>query len=327
MRTGLIGIVLWCTTLIAGALAAGAQHRPASTAPMCGRLAKAPNYKHVIVIFEENNSANTILNPSSAPYINRVIKACGIATNYHNITHPSLPNYIGATNGAPLSALSAYLPDCTPSASCRSTSNNIFNQAVAHGGWKSYEESMPANCYKRNSGLYAPRHNPAVYYTVLRSCSTRDVPFKTSGGTYPLLKDFSSEHTAPAFAWITPNLCDDMHGASGCPSNLVLTGDNWLKTWLPRITSTTVYKDSDTAILIAWDEGEGGTVGEHCATNPIDQSCHVVNIVIAPSVKPGTRVSVVLNHYSLLRTAEELLGLPKLGKSKSATRMVSPFNL
>jgi phosphatidylinositol-3-phosphatase len=310
-----------------GALAAGAKHRPASKVSMCGRLTKAPKYKHVIVIFEENNSYNTILNSSSAPYINSVIKACGIATNYHNITHPSLPNYIGATNGAPLSALSAYLGDCSPSASCESMSSNIFTETAAKGGWKSYAESMPANCDKSNSGLYAPRHNPAVYYTRLRSCSTRDVPFKTSGGAYPLLKDFSSEHTAPAFTWITPNLCDDMHGAAGCPSNLILTGDNWLKTWLPRITSTRVYKDNDTAILVTWDEGEVGTLGESCATNTSDQSCHVVSIVIAPSVTRGTKVRVLLNHYSLLRTIEDLLRLSKLGQSKSAASMISPFNL
>ncbi len=290
-------------------------------------MTKAPKYKHVIVIFEENNSYNTILNASSAPYINRVIKACGIATNYHNITHPSLPNYIGTTNGAPLSGLSSFLSDCTPSASCESTANNIFNEATLKGGWKSYAESMPANCYKSNSGLYAPRHNPAVYYGGLRTCSTRDVPFKTTRGAYPLLKDFSRERTAPAFAWITPNLCDDMHGATGCPSNLILTGDNWLKTWLPRITATTVYKHRDTAIFIAWDEGEVGTVGESCATNTSDQSCHVVSIVIAPSVKRGTKVRVSFNHYSLLRTAEDLLGLSKLGQSKSAASMISPFNL
>jgi hypothetical protein len=42
----------------------------------------------------------------------------------------------------------------------------------------------------------------------------------------------------------------------------------------------------------------------------------------------GARVATALNHYSLLRTAEQLLGLsPLLGAAASAPSMVSAFNL
>jgi hypothetical protein len=35
----------------------------------------------------------------------------------------------------------------------------------------------------------------------------------------------------------------------------------------------------------------------------------------------------LFNHYSLLATAEQLLGLPALGQAASATTMTAAFNL
>jgi hypothetical protein len=301
----------------------------AASSAMCGSLTRAPRYRHVVVIFMENASYSTIQSSTSTPYIHSLERACALGTNCHNITHPSLPEYMAATYGGSLAELTPFLPDCTPSLVCQSGSNNIFHQLNAAGRvWKGYAESMPSNCDKANAGFYAPRHNPAVYYTDLRNCSSRDVPLGTTSNS-PLLRNFSSEKTAPAFAWITPNLCHDMHGISGCPANLLQAGDNWLRTWIPKITSTSVYKKHDKVILLTWDEGEGGQAssGENCATNTSDPSCRVVFIPIAPSVKPGKQVARLLNHWSLLKASEDLLGLPELDQAKTATSLLKAFNL
>ena len=58
-----------------------------------------------------------------------------------------------------------------------------------------------------------------------------------------------------------------------------------------------------------------------------DRGCHVATIVISPSTKPGTRSATLFNHYSLLGTAEQLLGLPPLGRAASFPTMTSAFNL
>jgi hypothetical protein len=190
-------------------------------------------------------------------------------------------------------------------------------------------ESMPSNCFKANSGLYAPRHNPAVYFTDLSAtCGTRDVQLGTTSSS-PLLTDFAHESTAPRFAMVTPNLCDDMHGATGCPSNLILTGDTWLSQWLPLITNTTVYKANDTLVIIDWDDGEGGggTTGESCATNTTDVSCHVVMTLVGPSVPVGSTDAALLNHYSVLRAIEDLLHASELGLASTAPSMLTAFNL
>ena len=74
------------------------------------------------------------------------------------------------------------------------------------------------------------------------------------------------------------------------------------------------------------DLGEGGSSND-CATNSSDAGCHVSTVVVSPSTPAGTTSDVLFNHYSLLATAEQLLGLPALGMAASATTMTDAFHL
>jgi hypothetical protein len=56
-------------------------------------------------------------------------------------------------------------------------------------------------------------------------------------------------------------------------------------------------------------------------------SCHIATLVISPSTKAGTRSGALFSHYSLLATAEQLLGLSKLGQAATAATMTRAFNL
>jgi hypothetical protein len=64
-----------------------------------------------------------------------------------------------------------------------------------------------------------------------------------------------------------------------------------------------------------------------CAANTTDQSCHVATIVISPSTPAGTTSATLFNHYSLLGTAEQLLGLPMPGLAASYPTMTQAFKL
>ena len=284
-----------------------------SASPPCGTEARPGTYRHVVWIWMENHSSSAIIGSSQAPYVNTLARDCGLATNYRNITHPSLPNYVAATSGLPYSALQGFLPDCNPGGGCDTSARSIFSQGET---WKSYEESMPSNCDQSNSGTYAVRHNPAVYYTTLSSCSGNDVPF-------PRLATDLAHNQLSAFSFVTPNLIDDMHDGT------VADGDEWLSRNLPTILGSAEYRNGSTAIFITWDEGEGGQYasGEHCATNTGDVSCHVATLVISPSTMAGARSGTLFSHYSLLATAEQLLGLSKLGQAATAGTMTKAFNL
>ena len=48
----------------------------------------------------ENHATNQIIgNTADAPFINQLAHRYGVATNYHGVTHPSLPNYLAAISG------------------------------------------------------------------------------------------------------------------------------------------------------------------------------------------------------------------------------------
>ena len=317
MRSRLLALAaavpLALATPAAGSALTNSAAAPQIASSPCGTTTTAPTYTHIIWVMMENHSYNTIIGSSSAPYINSLASQCGLATNYHNISHPSLPEYMAATGGFNYTQIARYDSDCNPTGSCTTTGKGIFAQGES---WHAYEESMPSNCDTSNSGEYAVRHNPPPYYTSLKTCAKNDVP-------YTQLATDLANNTLPKFSFITPNLIDDMHDGT------VAQGDTWLSNNLPMILNSSEYLSGTTAVIVTWDEGEGGSyaTGEHCATNTTDVSCHVATLVISPSTAAGTTSSTLFNHWSLLGTTEQLLGLPKLGKAATAASMVSAFNL
>ncbi len=295
----------------AGATSTAAGASPdATTRGACGVVPRPASYSHVIWLWMENHSYDEIVGSSSAPYVNSLAGACGLATNYHNVTHPSLPNYIAATSGLGGRSLQPFRADCTPSPGCSTRSRSIFAQVAS---WRAYQESMPVACDRENSGEYAPRHNPPPYYRTLATCTRRDVRLRR------LWTDLAAS-SLPAFSFITPNLCHDTHD---CP---VSTGDRWLAGVVPRIVSSRAYRAGHSVLFITWDEGEGGTATA-CATNERDVGCHVATIVVSPSTPAGRRSSRLFNHYSLLRTTDELLGRSPLGRAARASSMAEAFGL
>ena len=158
---------------------------------------------------------------------------------------------------------------------------------------------MPSACSKLDAGLYAVRHNPQTYYVNLGDdCNHYNVPLSE-----PV--DVSAK-----FTFITPNLIHDMHDGT------VADGDGWLRSFLPKLIAAPQYSAGRAAIFVTWDEADGG--GDN----------HILTLVIAPSVVPGTSVAAGLDHYSLLRATQEMLSLtPLLGNAATATDMRHAFNI
>jgi phosphatidylinositol-3-phosphatase len=271
---------------------------PSSSRP-CGRVDVAPHYAHVVWIWMENKPYGSVIGQPSAPYENGLAKQCGQAMNYHGITHPSLPNYLAATGGSTFGVTD----DASPSAH-QIGADSIFGQLTgAAGSWRSYQESMPSNCDLSPSGGYAVKHNPAAYFTAIRAaCATFDVALEGN-----LERDIAAGALS-SFSFVTPNLCNDTHDCS------VRTGDEWLATWIPRIVGGSNYRAGNTLIVLTWDEGVGS--GNLIPT-----------MVVAPSVPAGTGSGVRFDHYSLLKTTEELLGLPALGAAAAAPSMRAAFHV
>jgi phospholipase C len=91
----------------------------------------------------------------------------------------------------------------------------------------------------------------------------------------------------------------------------VKRGDVWLSVWLRRILTSRSYLAGNTALFVMWDE-DG----------------IIPNIVISPTTRPGTAPTTPFDHYSLLRTTEDMLGIRTyLGQAASARSMRSAFRL
>lgn len=293
---------------------------PSGSSRICGTKAKPPRtYAHVIWIWLENHSFDKVVGPAGskaatkAPFLNRtLIPACGLAANYHSLAHPSLPNYVGATSGSTQGIQS----DCVPSR-CPVGGPSLFGQVPS---WRSYHEGMPANCALADAGTYPADHNPVLYYTRLVSlCPTHDVPLGTTrSGSFAAAL---ARNSLPAFAFVVPDTCNSTEDCG------ISTGDAWLAQWVGAIVRSRAYKAGRTALFVTWDEGKGG--GD-CAQDPSASSCHVAAIVVSPSTRPGTRSTARFDHYSLLKTTEQLLGIKTyLGHAADATTasMRSAFRL
>lgn len=311
-----------------------AAHPPAVNAntPCVGWSGAPSRIRHVIVLFMENQPYDAIVGSPQAPYVNSLAARCGSATNYHNITHPSAPEYLAATSGELGGA-----GDCPPvfldpswPPTCPDTNDNIFRQAMqARETWKNYEESMATNCFEgEDDSNYDINHNPAAYYTDLGGpsgapdspCKRFDVPLGT-----PESGNFETDlanGTLPNYSFIAPDLIHDTHNGT------IAVGDQYLSQLIPTILDSREYKDGSTVLFLTWDEGEGGS-SDDCAYNTTDVGCHVAMIVASPYTRPGTRSDKLFNHYSLLKTSEELLGLPLLGHAKdpAVKSMAPPFHL
>ena len=171
---------------------------------------------------------------------------------------------------------------------------------------------------------YATRHEGFMYFRSVtgdgKYCAAHVLSFQ------PLRGDLATASGTPAFSWISPNLCNDGHDApcvTGQPGGLAQI-DKFLATWVPLIMASPAYKDG--LILITFDEGSTDTAC--CGENSGFSSSHpntvapglrgpgggdVGLVALSPFIRPGTVSKVAYNHYSMLRTVEDIFRLPYLG--------------
>jgi hypothetical protein len=314
-------VVIGCAESSTGVQASVAS--PGASAP-CGSRGRPPaRYDHVIWITFENQSATNVIGNGRLPYVNRIAGQCGLATKFFAEAHPSLPNYVAMTSGG--------TQGVTSDSSGPLSADNIYAQVKRSGRqWRHYAFGMPTNCAQRDSpssdrAIYTAHHQSAIYYRNLAGdCARWDVgvgdPTKVEDRndvrTGPLANALST-NTLPAFATLEPT--DDGGNSSAGGEVDPVKGDAFLARWIPRITASGAYRRGRTAIFITWDEPDD------FGSNRPRQT--IATIVIAPTVPAGIRVGTRFDHYAMLRTTEELLGLrPFLGAAAAAPSMRGGFH-
>jgi hypothetical protein len=274
--------------------------------------AASGSVKTVFIVLLENHNWSSIKGSSSAPYLNGTLLTQGShAENYVNLPglHPSEPNYIWLEAGNNF----GITDDGLPSANHQSTTAHLVTQLEQAGiSWKAYAEGSSATaCPVTNSGKYAPKHVPFVFFDDIRTNSTRCVQHVRP---YSELATDLANGAAPRYAFIVPDLCDDMHDTLGCATlDSAKNGDTWLSKEVPKILASKAYQDNG-ALFITWDESEGSDV-------PIGM------IVLSPLAKGnGYSNTIKYTHSSTLRTVQEIFGVgPLLGGAATATDLSDLF--
>jgi hypothetical protein len=182
---------------------------------------------------------------------------------------------------------------------------------------------------------YAARHNPFVYFHSLLDsgeCHANVLPLGASDPTSPnavLSADLVNAATTPNFTFISPDLCHDGHDATcadGGPGGIAGI-DDFLSTWVPQIESSPAFQQ-DGLLVITTDESEWNQSQQDstscCGEQPGPDTPmpgitgigggRTGALVIGRCV-PGGAVDDghAYNHYSLLRTVEDLFGITSGG--------------
>jgi len=342
-----------------------------------------PRLDHVFVIVLENHNSFTsfgsigILDNPQAPQIRALAQKYNVAPNYHGVWHPSLPNYlamitgdwigtdvlgtghtypkgsrVGISDDDSPSVATDYGPPANPSFHRWTVQlPSVAGQLVKAGkDWRAYLQNIPvsgtslANWPGDNNTakLYAVKHNPFPYVAEIQADPNqfaKQVPIEQ------LFSDLGSGKV-PAFSYIVPDQCRDMHGignplapcggAFDTDDNDVKRGDDETGWLVNAITGSPVWQRGRNALFIVFAEGDGpltcaydpdhgvdtapGSLlpGADCYA-PANYNDRVVFIAITNYGAHGLQDPRSYNHFSLLKTIEAAFGLPFLGHAADAT--------
>lgn len=329
--------------VFAGLAATASAHAP-------GR--EAVKLDRVFIIMLENHSQQSVIGDPAAPYITQLASTYAQATQYYGVTHPSQPNYIAATSGSnwyvnndvPTNVYNH--TNIVDELSANGIKWAAYMQAMPSVGYTGAFWPSSSN------PLYASKHNPFVLYSdVLASPAelSQIKPYTALAGDlsrrnaprYVWITPDQCDDMHGGIYTAVPGFAD-----TPCPysntagdtydQQLKANADSFVSQTVTTIMSSKAWT-RHSAIFIVGDEGDfnndstngGWASPAGCCDSPIlpagdpDISASwpgglyggglVPAIVIDPSGPHGYVSAVAYNHYSLLRTIEDDLGLHELG--------------
>lgn len=292
---------------------------------------------------------------SAARYLTTQLRPRGaLLSNYYAVAHPDLPNYIAMISGQPANADTAadcptfaqfpagskldatgrlQAPGCVYPVNVLTVADQLTSSGRQ---WRAYVEDLAngpkpvQSCRHPNSEQpdetqrerpgdgYTARHNPFVYFHSLLDlgdCASDDLPLTSLPGA------LASSAATPNYSFIVPNLCHDGTEApcvDGAPGGLG-TADAFLGEWVPKILASPAYR-RDGLLVITFSDGPPSDPSG-CCQSPAPGAATVTGggrvgaLLLSPFVTAGAESATPYNHYSLLRTVEDIFGLSHLANA------------
>jgi hypothetical protein len=271
--------------------------------------------EHVIFVLEENYSYNEIIGSALAPTFTWLSTTPYTAnfTDATAITHPSEPNYLdlfsGENQGVAVDWSGQY--PTAPFNDC-----NLGSSLIQHGyTFAGYSEGQPSVGWyagDNTATYYWTKHCPWINWMPYNGVNNDtipladDIPYSYITGLYtsgPIFPDSNHYSTLPTVTWVIPNSIDDMHDNS--ESVAIPAGDNWFKKNMMPLVRWATNPVNKSIVITIWDENDG-TAGNQ------------IPLLVSGAMIKGGNYSTAINHYSVLKTVEDMYGLTECGNSASA---------
>ncbi|KAI9366942.1 phosphoesterase [Zopfochytrium polystomum] len=248
------------------------------------------------IVFENQNEADV----QSNTYFGTTLANKGYyLTNMNGESHPSQPNYIAMVAGDTLGV--------TGDGNVNLAQSNIADLLEAKGiTWKAYQEDYSTSgCNTAATiGRYARKHNPFMSFTSISTNTTRCTSHIVNSAQ---LDVDAAAGNLPQYMFFTPNLDNDAHDTD------IPTAASWLQKFLePKLTNP-VY--ANTLFYITFDETAGLLTSR--SVGPI-----YTILVGSGTFGKGVTDTATYNHYSFLKSVENLFGLGSLGRNDASATAV-----
>ena len=249
-----------------------------------------PKPFHIVVVIEENHAYSQIIGSPDAPYINSLLKDpyCVKFSRSYAIAPGSQIDYLDLFSGANQGANGTSHPEDEPF-----TTPNLGRQLINAGkSYATYSQGLPYAGYNGDEyGAYVRRHNPAANWM---GTGTNQIPHATNKSFTSFPKDLTK---LPTVSFVIPNVNNDMHDGS------VNQGDTWLRNNMDRYIQYT--KTYNALFILTFDEDDG------------KHDNRIPTLFYGSMVKGGWDTTHI-NHFDVLRTIEDMYGLPYAGNSRFA---------
>jgi PKD repeat protein len=252
-----------------------------------------PTPSHVVIVVLENHGYSQIIGSPSAPYINSLATDTdgALFTQSFGVEHPSQPNYLDVFSGSNQSVILDFTPF---SFLLPFTTANLGAELLQHSRtFTGYSEDLPSVGYTGdNSGQYYRKHNPWVNW---QGTGTNGIP---SSLNQPFTSFPSNYNNLPTVSFVIPNQDHDMHDGT------IAQADTWLQSNIDGYVQWA--KQNNSLLILTFDEDDNGSNNQ------------IATIFVGQMVKLG-QYPEHITHYNVLRTVEDMYGLPYAGSSSTAT--------
>lgn len=305
-----------------------------------------PEIGHVfLIVLHDHGYEEAFGAESPAPYLSQTLAGEGkLLANYYAVAQGGLANEVALLSGqGPTPQTAQDCPEVTPvSPGALDAEGQVEGEgcvfptetetlpgqlADAELSWREYVEPGPLQAWR----------DPSAYFAGLAEdgAAAEDVV-----GLESLATDLKDASKTPSFSYLVPNSChdgSDVPCASEQPGGLAGT-EAFLQAVVPEITGSPAFKEEGGLIAITFDHSLQGTpepdLSSCCGApeypnlppsaaqaepppgpvSPTGGGGRVGMLLISPYVAAGTvEEAGYYNHFSFLRSVEELFGLAPLG--------------